>query len=535
MSLRNHFVVPVIFSALALLAGCGSSSPTGTAPPTGGFTNSNLNGTYVFSVSGTDVNGNPYAMAGTLTANGSGGITGGAVDLNDPASFSAVANAPIGSNSSYTVGADGRGEATLNTTTPFGKIILRFVLQDSSHGLASQFDQNASGSGTLDLQTSGTTPSGTYAFSLFGANATGDLATVGNFTVGSSGSISGLQDFTNNTLNYANLALSGQVVLGPSSTPSTTLTTNSGFATLTFDAIAVDATHLKFIEMDGTGTLSGDAYSQTSSSMPVGTLPFALGGAISSSLVPTVAGGFLVTDNNGNITNASSEDVNEGGTASTAPLTFSGSYAASGTGRFVFTLSGFQGASQFVAYPSSAGLFLLQSDGSGILSGIAYPAQTSTTFTSGQGYGFNLSGTNVGAAASFGFTPEVDNIAEFTAASSGTLTGYLDENFAPGGAPSSNINLGTTSSFAAPAGGRGQITTGNNAINTLNGGFLLTYYTVDGTTIPFIEMDSGQVALGVMVVQSASGSAGAMAKAGGKHLYVPLHSLRARKAPAKQK
>jgi len=482
-------------------------------------------------------------MAGTLTANGSGGITGGAVDLTGPSLSSTgttiafQANSAIGSGSKYNVGVDGRGTATLSTSSAFGTITLAFVLQDSSHGLVIEFDQNATGSGTLDLQTAGTTPSGSYAFSLFGANATGDLASVGNFTVGSSGSISGLQDFTNNTLAYTNLALSGQVVLGPSASPSTQLSTNSGFATLTFDAIPIDATHLKFIEQDAFGTLLGDAYSQTSSSMPVGTLPFTLGGAVSSSLVPTAAGGFMVTDSSGDITNASSQDINEGGTASTASVTFSGNYAASGTGRYLLSLSGFQGATQFVAYPSSAGLFMLQIDSQGILSGIAYPAQTSTTFASSQGYGFNLSGSNVGADSTLGYIPEVDNIAEFTAASAGGLTGYLDENCMPGcpDAPISNISLGG-STFVAASGGRGQISTpANSSINTLNGGFVLTYYTVDGTTVPFIEVDQGQVATGVMVQQNAGSSAAAMAKASGKHLYVPLRMLRARKAQPKQK
>lgn len=526
MSLRHRLVVPAIFSALAMLAGCGSSSsPSGTPPPTGGFSNSNLNGTYVFSVSGTDGNGAPYAMVGTLTANGSGGITGGAVDLNDASLSAPVPNAAIASNSSYTIGADGRGRATINTATPFGKVTLDFVLQDSSHGLVTEFDATASGSGTLDVQTAGTTPTGSYAFNLFGANSTGSFAAAGDFTIGSGGSISGLEDLNNADVAYsgtgnAGNTLSGQLVLGPSSTPSTTMTTNTGFGTQTFDAIAIDATHLKLIQMDTAGTLSGDAYSQTSSSMPVGTLPFTLGGAVGGA--PFVAGGFIVTDNAGNVTSASSEDFNANGTASSAFVSFSGTYGASpsNAARFIVSFSGFQGASTFVGYPSSAGLFLLEIDDVGILSGVAYPPQSSTTFASGQGYGLNLSGTNIAS----GSLLEVDDIAEFTATSGGALTGYIDENCAPSstcGSPAPNISLGTGATFSTGTGGRGQIGTGSTAIGTLNGGFLLTYYTVDGTTVPFIESDGGQVALGVMIEQNASGSAAALAKAGIKHLYVP--------------
>ena len=530
MSLRNRLVVPVIFSALALLAGCGSSSPNITPPPTGGFTNSNLNGTYVFSVSGFDSVGDPYAIVGTLTANGTGGITGGALDFNDTGATPAP-NVAVGSNSGYKVGADGRGTATLNASTPFGSsITLDFVLQDSSHGLVTEFDGNASGSGTLDVQTAGTTPTGSYAFSLFG---NGDFATVGDFTVGSGGSISGLEDFNSGGAVNPDEILSGQLVVGPSSTPSTTLLTNS-FG-LTFDVYAIDATHLKFIEMDANSALEGDAYSQTSAAMPAGTLPFTLSGGQSGGATPFVAGGFMVTDSSGDITNASSEDFNLNGTSvSTSPVTFSGSYTAAGSGRYVLNnFSGFEGgASEFAAYPSSAGVFLLEIDSSlGILSGIAYPAQSSTTFATGQGYGLNLTGDNVGVGGA-----EVDDIAEFTAASGGVITGYLDENSVGAGfGPTGNISLGTTSSFQDLGGGRGQIGTGANSINSLNGGFLLTYYTVDGTTVPFIESDSGQVALGVMIEQNATASAAELAQAGVKHLYVPPQRAKDRKVQAKQK
>jgi len=47
--------------------------------------------------------------------------------------------------------------------------------------------------------------------------------------------------------------------------------------------------------------------------------------------------------------------------------------------------------------------------------------------------------------------------------------------------------------------GRGQISA---TADTINGGLLLNYYTVDGTTFPFIETDGGQVATGVFVQQN---------------------------------
>ena len=71
MSLRNRIFLPVILSAFAVLVGCGGNGVSITRPippPTGGFSQSNLNGTYVFSASGTDTNGFAYAMVGTFSA-----------------------------------------------------------------------------------------------------------------------------------------------------------------------------------------------------------------------------------------------------------------------------------------------------------------------------------------------------------------------------------------------------------------------------------------------------------------------------------
>lgn len=504
---------------LAALAGCGNGSGIthGVAPPSGGFTNSNLNGTYVFSVSGTDqVGSSPYAIVGAFTANGSGGITGGTLDINDAdtAVFTSgpVADSAIGSGSGYSVGVDGRGTATLNTSTPFGKIVLDFALQDSSHGLVTEFDANGSGSGTLDLQASGTTPKGTYAFSFSGGYNSTIVGTVGNFTLGSGGSVTGLEDFNSEGIPYADETLSGTVVLGPSSTPATHLVAapsagSANFA-IAYDVYAIDASHLKFIEMDTTGTLSGDAFSQTSTAMPTNsTLAFTLFGGTTSTVV--AAGGFLVTDASGNITNASTEDVNNTGSVSATFVNFSAPTTAGGTGRYVLgPFSGFVGGTDYVAYPSSGGLFLLEIDTAGLMSGAAYPQTSGATFAASQGYALNLSGTNLGATT--GTAEEVDDIAEFTANSSGaTVTGVLDENYAPGGGPNYGIQL--SGNYTAPSGGRGGIgaNVGNATNGSLNGGFTLTFYTVDGTNFPFIETDQGQVSAGVFVLQNASATSSA--------------------------
>ena len=483
MSSGSRLVLPIIFSTLMVLAGCGGNGSGITnpvAPPSGKFSNSNLSGTYVFSVSGIDVNGAPYSVVGSFTANGSGGngpggITGGTLDMNDADLSAPVANASIASGSTYTVGIDGRGRATLNTSTPLGTINLDFVLANSSHGLVTEFDTKATGSGTIDLQTAGTAPSGSYAFIFSGAdvsNSTASMfATVGNFTLGSGAAISaGIADFNENGFAYANQTLTGNVVLGPAATPATTLTTQQ-FGTQTYDVYAINAKHLKFIEMDPSGTLSGDAFSQTSTAIPAGTFAFTLAGSFPGANADSVAGGFIVTDGNGNITNASSEDANNTGTVSPlqAPITFTGAYTAAGTGRYTLgNFTGFSEGSAYAAYPSSGGLLLLEIDDSGLMVGAAYQQTSGATFAASQGYALNLSGVNLGATT--GFAAEVDDIAEFTANSSGnTVTGVIDENAS--GSPAYGVALSGT--YGLAANGRGQIgaNAGNNLNSTLNGGF----------------------------------------------------------------
>ena len=536
MSVPKGFVLLVALSALTFLIACGGNGPAPanpTPPPTGGFSNANLNGTYVFSISGSDPNDDFVAMAGTLTANGSGKITGGAIDINDTAASQPAAKLPIGS-SSYNITVDGRGQVTLNLPdNPFGAnspITFDFVLQDNSHGLISEFDQNATGSGTIDLQTSGVTPTGSYSFILSGgivvsSTSASTLASVGNFAVSSGGAITGTADFNDGGFAYEDQPLSGKVVLGPSTTPSTILTTLQ-FGTQTFDVLAIDADHLKFIEMDIGATLSGDAFSETSTTISAA-LAFTMVGEASGQ--PVAVGGLMTTSGTSvSGTQDVNEDITGSGALSPSPLPFTGSYATSGV-RSVFTLSSFAVGTMYAAYPSSGGLLMLEIDNSGMMSGAAYAQSASATLAVPGGFALNLSGENGGLDTGQG--GEVDDIAEFATASGGALTGIIDENT---NLQETVVSIPLDGQYATPSGGRGAISANaNNGTNgTLEGVLNLTYYPVDGTTFPFIEMDLGQVSIGVFVQQSSSSSNSAVAKPHAMYVPHPLfhpHSVRQKK------
>jgi hypothetical protein len=518
MSSHNRFVLIVVMTALAMLSGC-SSTNKATPPPTGGFSNTDLSGTYVFSTSGSDFNGNFLTMVGTFTACGctGGTISTGTVVMNDPGfGFTTPAPQLAITGGSYRVGVDGRGTATLTVSTQFGSSIgLDFVLSSAQGGLVTEFDNNGSGSGTLDLQSSPAQTAGTYVFNLGGisgvSTTTGagiPLATVGSVTLDGSGNVSatGVEDL-NNSGTYSSLTIATSSTVPVGTSPTTATIVSSG-GTFTFAVYAIDPTHFKLIETDVLPILVGDVFLQSSSSFPSGELAFTMAGFDFPAGLPLAVGGMM--NSSGTTLSAGVEDYNDGGASnivlgtSTTPITFGGVSTASGTGRYLVTFNaGFENGNNgnatvpytFAAYPSTGGTQLLEIDGLGISDGVAYP-QNSTSFASGQGYGLNLTASNAGSF-------EEDDIAEFTNTNN-ALRGLIDVN--DEGSTSTQNFSGTYTPDSTNA-GRAVIT---------SGAFNLTSYTVDSTSTIFIEIDSGQLGLG-SIGQQASQAQGAIAHVAAMH------------------
>ena len=520
-------------SSILLMAACGSGSGFVATNPVG-FSDSSLNGTYVFSSQGSDVAGAPLNIAGTLVANGKGGIgSGGMMDVIDPRLTSIPAQAAQAiTGGSYTVGSDGRGQASL-TTTAYGTFVLDFVLTSNSGGLVTEFDGNGTGSGTLDLQTPVTSLSqlaGPYAFSLAGADAAGTapFATAGAFTLNPNSDVvaPGVEDFNDGGVPELNESLY-VTTLGSGTGPGTiTLTTESH--ALTYDFYPIDATHWKLIETDYKDFLAGDVFTQTgASSIPTGTMVFTMAGGTNAS-GPIANGGLMTsTDGLGNFSGGL-EDINNAGTP-VAQVPFSGVPAAAPGvgGRVIVNLSGFDPAIQWVIYPSGGGLLMLETDGLNITAGVAY-AQTATSFTAPGSYGLNLTGANGGG--------EVDDIAQFnatTAVSPATnKTGALDENVMGSLAFNEPLNSANYTPDS-PATGRGSIVA--TIQNTYIGGVTLEYYVVNSSTVLFIDVDSNasgfpQVAAGTFEAQSSvQPVGGARSHVAIVHPIVRPHAARRRK------
>jgi hypothetical protein len=517
MSLGNRLVVPVIsLLFLAFLAGCGSSKNNTVPPPGGAFTNSNLKGTYVFTVVGSDTAGDLLTTAGTMTADGNGNLTGGIFDVNNPNGAGLLPALAVGSGSKYDVTSDGRGSIIVNTSA--GTFGFDFVLASSEGGKITEFDTSGTGSGTLELQSavSQADIAGSYVFNFSGTSGIGasfcgltgssfmiPLSTVGAFTLDASGNISsGVEDFNNNCSSSGNTGLTitgGSLSL--STIPGTaTITSNAG--TFHFDVFPVSSSDLKFIETDPVSVMIGEAFTQTST-IASGASVFTVAGFDTVAQGSFAAAGIVDTDGNGNVT-AAQEDINDAGTASSI-TNFTGSYTALTGGRSVLTLNGFVNGGgglgcsscQFAIYPSSGGLQIMEIDNGGMTNGIA-TAQTATSLASSQGYGMDLTGSNSSG--------EEDDIAEFTN-NNGTFTGLID--FNDQGSTTFDQKFSSSYSPDATLAGRGVVTGGSNAPN-------LVTYVVDSSTTVFVETDSTQIGLGSIVLQNA----GAQSNLAASHLAV---------------
>jgi hypothetical protein len=481
MAVTHRFsVFAAVAVVLMVVTGCGGSNNSfGFPPPTGSFTNANLSGAFAFSYTGSDGAGF-LAVAGSFQADGSGHITSGMQDVNS--GFGIFTNSPI--TGTYTVRADGRGSANLNS--PAGNSVIDFVLVSGGHALITRFDANAAGSGTMDPQTasafSNTALAGAFAFNLSGIDAAGNpLGLAGNFTSDTAGNItSGINDSNDNGAVILNNPLSGSIPVSANGRGAATFNTIRGV--LTFAFYVVDATHLKMVEVDSTLVLGGEAFRQTgpfSNASLSGPFAFTLAGADVISAGPFAAGGVLASSGTGSITGGT-EDFNDAGTITTN-IGLTGNYSMAATGRGTLTIVNGAGNFNFVIYPSAGGVLALETDLRFVTTGTALQQQ-STPFTGGSlsgTYGLNFTGISPSS--------ELDSIAQFTANGSNSLNGIIDLNNNGG------ITFGQALSGTYAVSGNGRTTLSlHSPLGTQN----MVLYLVNGTRALFIEIDPTLVAAG---------------------------------------
>src|SRR6202051_2129994 len=168
--------------ALGLFAGaCGGGNstvtptPTPTPTPQGSYSLASLNGTYAFSMSGTDNTsglGLSISRIGSFHADGQGNITMAIEDVNDGGSFSTF-NFTAAPASNYTMSSNGRGVLTLShpdVVNPSGadNFKFRIVVDSTSGGLMIETDGSSTMSGNFRLQTISSTFATAYGFDVSG-------------------------------------------------------------------------------------------------------------------------------------------------------------------------------------------------------------------------------------------------------------------------------------------------------------------------------------------------------------------------------
>lgn len=466
----------VMFGWVLALAGCGGA--VFAPPPVGTFSNASLKGAYAFAFTGTNTFGF-FSIAGSLQADGNGNITAGVEDVNSASGV--FTNVAITGN--YSVGADGRGTATLNSS--LNPVNIDFVLLSAQHALVIRFDNNATASGTMDLQDSSafsvTALQGAFAFGLSGIDPAGNaLATAGMFSANNSGTLtSGTEDFNDNGAVPTNLALTGSFTVGSTNGRGiAALTTTLG--TLSFALYVVDGNHLKLVEIDSAPVLAGDVFRQQgtfSNATLSGAQAFTLGG--SSLSAPFAAGGIFIAGDNGSITGGV-QDINNNGSLA-QNLTLSGSYSIATTGRGTLTLTSAAGTSNFIIYPSAGGLQMLEIDSTVVSSGSAL-AQQGSAFSNAsiQGnYGLNFTGvTNAG---------EIDSIARFSADGSGHFKGAVDFN------NSGALSRGLALNGSYSVGTNGRVTA---TFSSSQGSFNIVFYLASNSSALTLDLDNNVVAVG---------------------------------------
>jgi len=504
------------------------------------YSDHSLKGPYAFSYTGNDAAGF-LAVAGSFVSDGNGKIVSGVEDIQSLLTGTSAALPMNGTRSTYSIGSDGRGTASVVTSR--GTTTWSFVLSTNQHGEMIRFDTNSTGAGSIDQQSlnalaNSTSPiSGRYAFALLGLDGSfNPLGMAGEIPAGEAGSA--VLDVNDNGIASGTVTKAGAVVSDGFAVDTTNPSTGRGTFTLqgatactvapgcTFayyavstttnssDAIVISQLHL--VEIDGIASLAGDMYLAASSpGLADATFVFKAGG--NSSQGAFASGGVFESDGVGATSNGVL-DINNAGTYNSGPSLGSCTFASdASTGRIdlkLFVGSGTcpggssPNVSEFAAYPTALGsVVMLQLDSSAVSTGLAFQqcgpqsagCATASPALKAVSLAMGLDGQGLfhsPPASSSSFQPDLDGEVNLTLL--GANGGNLDiNNF---GAIFQGDPLGTTgNSLGTPASnGRGTASLApTNPAATYN----LVYYLIDDNTALLLSSSQTPVAIGTVLLQ----------------------------------
>ncbi len=490
-------------------------------------------GNYVYALAGEDNNPggvSPYFVAGVFTVDASGAITGGEQSFSDDFFYfqdniaTATSSVGPGNNGNVLITLD-TGDLNIGVA---GVETLNASLVSTTNGLLTEYDAWASGSGTLDLQTSTAAPSGGYAFFNSGVDFSGFSIVIGGVVnVDSAGGISGtgsVFDQNDGGTLSADQLFAASTVTGPDALGQVVFTLNPQSPSTTvaeFEMVGyiVDADHIRWVEnwnddvlgANAGGTALGqngkngtyDMSSLSSSNGVFGSVGADING-------PLQVAGLLTFNADGSISgNVSFNDFVAGTPQGGSTLIAGGTYTidASGTGNdggtgraTIANVTDGTFVYNYQLYLAHTGAVVISMDANDAVAGLGYPQNGTFTAASFSGnYALNEDQQDT-ISTIFGF--EYDGIGTVTADGTSAFTGFLDQNI--GLVPTNGTAGGVTGTFAANANG---VFTGTISGISSNGNASddFTFYLLGASSgasvgVIGIETDTDQLTLATFVL-----------------------------------
>ena len=462
-------------------------------------------GTYIYHYACQDANGACFIVGAFTVANGA--ISGGEQDFTDSTiAYTNTAVNATGSSISYV--SNGNVQVVLSLSNQNlgnnGVLTLRGTKTSASRVLISEFDNFATGTGSIDLQTSQAAPSGGYAFLIAGvgfdtsnnalATALGGVLNISGTTISTTASVFDVnfgadnrskQVFTAGSVSAADSF--GKITIGLTPDPALNL------ADFKLTGYIIGPNQIQLIEsqQDNLGfNLAGMALGQGSNtgnfsaaSLSGKTYVFGSAGVDGNGVV-NLAGTFAFGANNALTGSMAVNDLTTFGVQTIQ----SGTYTVDPTGRVTLssvTLSPITDVLTFQAYLDGNGnAMVMGADDVQVSAGPAY-VQTTTSATVFGPYGLATMGflTNTSGSPWSAAGPVTIN--------SGTYSGSTDYNNA--GTPNAAQSLsGTTNSSTGTVS-----LTGLNALSFSQTNSFVNY-AVDGNRVVSISIDQGLLALGTL-------------------------------------
>jgi hypothetical protein len=394
-------------------------------------------------------------------------------------------------------------------TPPTGQTVLVTAAAQDSPTSTASLAVTISGYTNSSLQ-------GQFAFSMAGSNASGHFFRAGSFIADGAGNLNNVMEDVNDGSGNSSNAATGTYMVATDGRG--TLLFNDGLTPASFDFVLVNGTQLQIIGFESTGTATGQANAQdttTFTGTPLsamnGTYVFDFSGVDGANGLSQI--GVFAADGAGHVKNGSI-DINDGGTLSQFPIFGSNTVCASppsSRSTYLITSNG-RGTLTLTTCASGPALtlnFYVVSRGSakfvgndivkqvaGFTSQQAPNATFDTTALNGN-YAFLLAGSGLGGT--------IASAGSFLADGQGHLaSGVVDENLSPG-APAPGLPILANPSgdnYTVGPNGRGTAT-----FTTAGRTYTFVFYLGPvgaNTTAVFQETDSGIAGDGNFTLQQSA-------------------------------